>query len=144
MIHKDQYHYSQGTALYSAAWAGAEEILQLLIDAGPDVNEKFFWGGYTPLHAAARNGYAVVAAKLIANGADINAKDHSNHTPLDRANWASKMISQGKTCFKQDSGSWHSTLIRINTANISVYPELARILIAEGGEVGRGDDVDPW
>ena len=39
----------------------------------------------TPLHSAADGGHTEVAELLIANGADVNAKDYDDKTPLDRA-----------------------------------------------------------
>ena len=39
----------------------------------------------TPLHHAASIGYKEIVELLIANGADVNAKDHNGETPLD---WA--------------------------------------------------------
>ena len=39
----------------------------------------------TPLHAAAYNGYKDVAELLLANKADVNAKDSDGMTPLHMA-----------------------------------------------------------
>ncbi|MDP7269522.1 MAG: ankyrin repeat domain-containing protein, partial [Pirellulales bacterium] len=44
------------------------------IAEGADVNAKV-GGGKTPLHGAASNGFKEIAELLIANGADVNAKD---------------------------------------------------------------------
>ena len=41
--------------------------------------------GQTPLYAAARWGQTNIAALLISNGADVNAKDVGGYTPLDYA-----------------------------------------------------------
>ncbi len=38
--------------------------------------------GFTPLHLAAANGYKTMAEFLLANKADVNAKDNSQSTPL--------------------------------------------------------------
>jgi len=45
--------------------------------------------GWTPLHMAAYNGYRDVAELLVADGADVNARDNHNWTPLPMtaANW---------------------------------------------------------
>ncbi|MDE1045670.1 MAG: ankyrin repeat domain-containing protein, partial [Nitrospinaceae bacterium] len=41
--------------------------------------------GHTPLHQAALDGQKEIAELLIAEGADVNAKDRGGQTPLD---WA--------------------------------------------------------
>ncbi|KAJ5897425.1 hypothetical protein N7504_007713 [Penicillium tannophilum] len=90
-LHDDHVGYSQGGPLYCAAWVGATEIVQFLIDVGADVNETFAMSNDTVLDAAVRNGHLDVAEVLLANGA-VNARDLAKHTPLDRAKFAAKMV----------------------------------------------------
>ena len=68
--------------IWEAAWSGNIEAVKQHLDAGADVNADS--GGYTPLHFAATKE---IAELLIANGADVNAKDDEGETPLD---WASR------------------------------------------------------
>jgi len=42
-------------------------------------------GGFTPLHWAAHHGHKEIAELLIANGADVNAKNEGGFTPLHSA-----------------------------------------------------------
>ncbi len=58
-----------GTALNSAASGRHTEVVRLLLDAGgdPDARQAHGW---TPLHAAARNGDLATLALLLAAGAD--------------------------------------------------------------------------
>jgi ankyrin repeat protein len=61
-----------GTALNSAASARHADVIRILIDGGadPDAAQS---GGWTPLHAAARNGDRSSVAILLAAGADAAA-----------------------------------------------------------------------
>ena len=88
------------TPLHDAASRGYKEVAELLLAKGAQVNAKK-WGGATPLHAAALSdhtpepvravyagffaaqdtGKMAVAELLIANGADVNAKDGRGKTP---------------------------------------------------------------
>jgi len=43
--------------------------------------------GITPLHEAAESGNAEMVEQLLANGAEIDAKDKYSHTPLFKAVW---------------------------------------------------------
>jgi len=49
------------------------------------VNEKEEFTGYTPLVYAAEEGHKEIVELLIAKGADVNAKDEKDFTPLDEA-----------------------------------------------------------
>ena len=76
---------SSSTAAPATA-SEAEEVkrIQAMIKDSPDlINAKDATGGaYTPLHMAANRGQLVVAQFLLANGAEVDAKNNSNETPL--------------------------------------------------------------
>ncbi|MDC0065918.1 ankyrin repeat domain-containing protein, partial [Verrucomicrobia bacterium] len=71
--------------LHIAALVGSNEIVELLITKGADVNAKEEEEGWTPLFVAVGDGYKKIIELLIANGADVNAKDDVGDTPLDMA-----------------------------------------------------------
>ena len=72
---------SQGvTPLY---FAYNYKIAKALVDAGADPMYSGFEG--TPLHWAAKSGYADVALLLIDMGVDVNAESGRGHTALDLA-----------------------------------------------------------
>jgi len=71
-------------ALWDAAWDGRTAVVELLLAAGADVNEKEA-GGRTALHYAAWENHAAVIELLLAAGADINAKSNYGGTALHYA-----------------------------------------------------------
>jgi len=71
------------TILHAAVYSGNEEIVELLIAKGLDVNAKDYGTEITPLHKATLEGHTYVVELLIAKGANVNAKDRHHRTPLD-------------------------------------------------------------
>lgn len=67
-------------ALHQAAYDDKVEILQLLVEAGADVNARTH-KAWTPLHCAARYGYSKACRILIENGSDEQAVTRKNKTP---------------------------------------------------------------
>jgi ankyrin repeat protein len=65
--------------------AQAVESINLLAKAGADVNAHETRGGQTALHGAALWGWNDVVKALVANNADLGAKDSKGMTPLDSA-----------------------------------------------------------
>ena len=62
----------------------AEEAVRLLLEAGADVN-AVNEADFTALHGAAFRGVNEVVAYLVANGADIDARDFRGRTPYRMA-----------------------------------------------------------
>lgn len=67
--------------LFEAALNGFEEIVEILLKAGADVDEKFD-DDRTALHAAVQNGHCDVMNLLLKCGAKIDAVSKQGHTPL--------------------------------------------------------------
>eukprot|EP00299_Pterocystis_sp_00344_P010951 c5029_g1_i1.p1 GENE.c5029_g1_i1~~c5029_g1_i1.p1 ORF type:complete len:158 (-),score=31.89 c5029_g1_i1:30-503(-) len=68
----------------TAAYNGHEEVCQVLLDFGAEVNTQNL-DGWTPLHVVADRGYANVCQLLIKNGANVNIPTNTGRTPL---HWA--------------------------------------------------------
>ena len=73
-----------GTCLHLAVESGYDEMAELCIRMGADVNAEMN-NGYTPLHMAAKQGHKPSAKLLIEGRADLEAGDVSNATPLHTA-----------------------------------------------------------
>jgi truncated hemoglobin YjbI len=70
------------TPLY---YASTGAVARVLLAAGASVDVTSGPTRGTPLHQAARRGYAPVAAALLDHGANIEARDGKGQTPLRRA-----------------------------------------------------------
>jgi ankyrin repeat protein len=70
------------TAIHDAAMHGDLAKVKQLLKGNPDlVFSQDISLGQTPLHVAAGNGHRAVAELLLANKADVNARDHNLWTP---------------------------------------------------------------
>lgn len=74
-----------GTALHAAMFQDNTRIVELLIEAGYDVNAVGPRNGYTPLHDAVWANNLPALKILVANGGDITIKGKDGNTPLEKA-----------------------------------------------------------
>ena len=73
------------TPLHIAVRFKHQELVELLIASGANVNAQGGWQQGAPLHWASSAGHMKIVELLIANGANVNAKAKNGGTPLD---WA--------------------------------------------------------
>ena len=71
------------TPLHYAAMEGYTDSVNVLLEAGADVNAREGFIGNTPLHNAASCGHEEISKTLIRAGADVNAKNKYGETPYD-------------------------------------------------------------
>ncbi|KAK4150798.1 hypothetical protein C8A00DRAFT_45879 [Chaetomidium leptoderma] len=80
-----------GTPLELAAGAGHRDVVEMLLavlkrkQAHYDMSERLLCSTGTALHEASAAGHEAVAALLLDSGADINLRDRSGRTALERA-----------------------------------------------------------
>jgi hypothetical protein len=82
---KDQFKIDGDIALREKSSRGYEKMVQMLIDAGADVNAQRPGWYSTALQAAAAGGYKKVVQMLIHAGADLNAQGGWYENPLQVA-----------------------------------------------------------
>lgn len=69
------------TNVFRTAQEGKKPIVNILLEAGADVNMANAHGN-TPLFVAAQNGHDVVVITLLQAGADANKANKTGKTPL--------------------------------------------------------------
>ncbi|MFC1763440.1 ankyrin repeat domain-containing protein [Planctomycetota bacterium] len=74
----------RNTPLHGASSAGRQDVAELLVAHGADIEAKNSIG-QTPLYKASRDGHKETVEFLISKGADINTPDTGGRTPLMRA-----------------------------------------------------------
>ena len=118
------------TALHLACKHGRIEIVKMLIAAGADAKKT------QDILIATFMGYESIVKGLIGAGADVNAKDWDNHTPLmqasDSAHHGIMRLLIAAGAYVNASTSYGRTPL-MYAANR--YPETVRILLEAGADV---------
>jgi len=128
---------SNMTALQAAAYYGHQEIVDLLIGRGAEINKKDDEAGTTPLMAAIVGGEPEIADLLVKGGADVNLKTKDGVSALfcavgiEHPGLVSLLIERGADINAKTSDG-RTPLIA--AAKIGTM-EIAQLLTAAGADV---------
>ncbi|KAI3448679.1 hypothetical protein Pfo_005344 [Paulownia fortunei] len=122
------------TALLFVSGLGSEQCVQLLAEAGADVNHRDNSGGLTALHMAAGYVKPSIAKLLIEFGADPEMEDDRGRTPLELAREILKVTPQLQ--FARRLGL--ENVIRVLEGAIYEFAEVEEILERRG----KGENVE--
>ena len=75
------------TPLHAAAYMGHDRIVDLLLDAGADMDRNDNPFGVSSLHMAAEENHLGIVKALLQAGADPSATEANGYTPVTRAGW---------------------------------------------------------
>jgi cytochrome c len=141
----DEVDFSTGTPLHIASVKGEFDIVEMLLDAGADINSEEYSKSETPLHWAALGGTARIIERLVIAGAEIDARNEFQNTPLliavdfGHAEAARKLIELGAdiTAYGQNG----HTVIHI--AGTNQLFGIVELLIARGAQLPPPDKIEP-
>ncbi|KAK6143230.1 hypothetical protein DH2020_023578 [Rehmannia glutinosa] len=122
------------TALLFVSGLGSEQCVQLLAEAGADVNHRDNGGGLTALHMAAGYVRPGVAKLLLEFGAGPEIEDDRGRTPLELAREILKMTPQLQ--FARRMGL--ENVIRVLEGAVYEFAEVGEILERRG----KGENVE--
>ena len=117
------------------------EIMRLLVNSGANVNLTDDDEGWTPLHAAARNGRREVGQQLLASGARLDARNHAQQTPLQlscgfgRLEFSRFLIDCGSDVKSRDKDD----IVPLDMASRYGHVDVARLLLDRGSDVNVRD-----
>jgi ankyrin repeat protein/Tfp pilus assembly protein PilF len=145
----DRYHFMLGLAYVGAGqFEKAREQYQTLTSINPEAAEYLLEAIQQQLIIAAKNGNLTAVQTILANGADVNAKDTTNGATA--LMWASQnghtevvkcLLENGADVNVKDNNG-RTALINAVAAiwGHTVIAEIVQLLIEKGADVNAGDN----
>jgi ankyrin repeat protein len=130
------------TPLHWAALEGHNDLVELLLAHGADVNAKDN-GNYTALHEAALAGHNDLVELLLAHGADVNTKDKDGFTALHDAAWhgykdvVELLLAHGADVNAKDNNGYTA----LSSAVYKCYKDVVELLLAHGADVNAKNNT---
>jgi ankyrin repeat protein len=117
-----------------------------LVRDSPDLVFRKDEDGFTPCSLAAANGYKEMAELLLASGADVNAKDNSESTPLHQAVAAREqhpdLVEMLIACKADVNAADTNGLTPLHYAALADNGKAAKLLLTHGAQLDVKDKVD--
>ncbi len=119
------------TIMGSLRKSGRHDLISMLEDLNEDALTM------PALVIAAENGFVKIAKILIANGADLDVKDHEDMTPLMKAaqfgylDMVNLLLDSGAKINEIDDAGWTALILAIEKG----YSEIAEVLVKSGADI---------
>ncbi|KAL1618412.1 hypothetical protein SLS56_010564 [Neofusicoccum ribis] len=120
------------TPFYNAASSGHVAVAKLLFEHDPNQLNDHFFNGYTPLGAAAENGYLAVVKFLLKSGADITATNDNGMSSLYGAVMSGKrdivelLLDHGASISVRRTGGWTPLHLAAESGQVDMITEFCR------------------
>lgn len=124
-----------GTALGAACYAGHEDVAQILLERGANVQTATA-GGTTPLDWAAKAGHEAIVRLLLDKGADANWSGNALHwaAGAGNENIVQSLLDAGADPNAVREGDEYPLNIAVGADN----PEIVRMLLLRGADPNKG------
>ena len=133
----------RNTSLHEAVEEGRADVVQVLIDAGADIEEKDS-EGRTPLLLACWSGYLDAVKVLVQAGAELRVADHNGRTCLTLASCEGHtetvryLVSLGQVDVDQGGGD-RSGNTALHEAVGQNHADVVQVLIDAGADIEKKD-----
>ncbi|NND71089.1 MAG: c-type cytochrome [Rhodothermales bacterium] len=141
----DEVDFVSGSPLHIASVKGEFELVELLLEAGADVNSEEFGKSDTPLHWASLGGFAPIIERLRQAGADIDALNEYQNSALHiaaesgHADAARKLIELGAdTSARNQKGN-----SAMHLAGAAQLFDIVELLKAKGAQPPPPENIGP-
>ena len=133
------------TARHLATRFGQESVVKALLNAGANIDIRDSGEGMTPLSISSLQGDVAITKLLVSNGADIEARSASGHTPFSFATSMESYVNVGGdeliryfadlgVDISPEDNAGITPLEWANSRNVPAYKEIAKILKDMGVE----------